>query len=819
MKKPPRGAAVGSPAILADRGAEAMRLGRFKEAMEVFKQLARQDPQPQWTHRLADAYAGRARALADKGMFKEAAIVLENTLAADGTVREPVLYLICLIRQGQYQKAARAASRCIGTDRGAEEAPGVADLAAALSLAVPVPAAAPANKLPVGVAWAELSRAAEAALGAWVRGKPTEEVDALLSPIPLRSPFGPLRLILKSLTMPADASGKAHGLLTMIPATSSFAAFRAAARATFAADSAALLDCWSGLSPAQQAFVAETRGLPPVATGLLGQILEAERRGPAALFALLVKPGLPLPAADVRIACLDLLPQVPSCLPQFERRFTPLSALEQDRVLALAAEAHGNWRQAQERWEAVVESLSRQPMSDTRLARAVVLRHLADLAQRHPEVRGALGTDAAAEYLERSLEADPDHLPATLTLVECYRNRDRPKDWHRATDRAAQRFPENTAILLHAIDSAVARSAYKKAAGVARRLLTLDPINQPARQRMIELQLAHARKQMRAGRTDLAGKTLSQAAEWEQPDAPSAPLRIGQALAMLRDQHPEAEASLREGVQLAGGGPAGWFRAVLEAALMGWPEQLRQPLHRELAAAQAIEPSREAILSLVGTLGQKEIRDGKRVVASILWRIDPWLQRGRGLGWSSAEFQTIAACFHQLDAFDILRAYAQDAMQRDPEDQAARFYRIVAQARGDSDRLTDAQATELCELMERAGDSQDFHMVNRVQRFLDGGATIPAGRQRMANAAAPDDFGVEDMEEFFGRAVADMAGMPEKEVRKLVTEFGRYRTIDILADIVADTPLGDVLSDQQVAQLCAVMVARATAGRPDTARR
>ena len=86
MKKPPPRGAIraASSLVLADRGAEALRLGRFKEAVEIFKQLARQDPRPEWTDRLADAYAGRAHALADKGMFKEAAMVLENTLAADG---------------------------------------------------------------------------------------------------------------------------------------------------------------------------------------------------------------------------------------------------------------------------------------------------------------------------------------------------------------------------------------------------------------------------------------------------------------------------------------------------------------------------------------------------------------------------------------------------------------------------------------------------------------------------------------------------------------------------------------------------------------
>ena len=93
----------------------------------------------------------------------------------------------------------------------------------------------------------------------------------------------------------------------------------------------------------------------------------------------------------------------------------------------------------------------------------------------------------------------------------------------------------------------MARSAYKKAVGFARRVLTLDPINQPVRQRMIELQLAHARKQMRSGRADLAGKALSQAAEWERADAPSAPLRIRPGpVAMHGEQNPDWEGRLRE---------------------------------------------------------------------------------------------------------------------------------------------------------------------------------------------------------------------------------------------------------------------------------
>ena len=68
-------------------------------------------------------------------------------------------------------------------------------------------------------------------------------------------------------------------------------------------------------------------------------------------------------------------------------------------------------------------------------------------------------------------------------------------------------------------------------------------------------------------------------------------------------------------------------------------------------------------------------------------------------------------------------------------------------------------------------------------------------------------------------AIAGMSGMPDKEVRKLVSEFGRNRAIDMLADMMANSPLGEILSDQQLANLCAAMVGRATEGRAQQARR
>ena len=108
-------------------------------------------------------------------------------------------------------------------------------------------------------------------------------------------------------------------------------------------------------------------------------------------------------------------------------------------------------------------------------------------------------------YLKKSLAADPDYLPALIQLIDLLRKNGQEKQWRALAEQAARRFPDESAILLRAIELAAAGKAYKKAAGFAHKLLALDPINRHARQRMIDLQIAHARKQMRANRLTSRG--------------------------------------------------------------------------------------------------------------------------------------------------------------------------------------------------------------------------------------------------------------------------------------------------------------------------
>src|SRR3954465_4767389 len=109
-------ARVASPDGLAQRGAEELQAGRFREAVESFRQLVKIEPRPEWREALATAYVGRGRTLAAKGMYKEATMVFDNATEPDGVIHEPLLHLACFGRWGNTAKAARLCSKFLDGD-------------------------------------------------------------------------------------------------------------------------------------------------------------------------------------------------------------------------------------------------------------------------------------------------------------------------------------------------------------------------------------------------------------------------------------------------------------------------------------------------------------------------------------------------------------------------------------------------------------------------------------------------------------------------------------------------------------------------------
>jgi len=798
---------------LAAKASEAMRFGDFKEAIELLKRLAKQDAQPRWRDMLADAYAGRARSLAARGMFDEAETALSKTAAADGTVREPLLYVQCLAKRGQLGKAFQHAVKYIGADLvPAATAARMAELTAALWLVAPVRVEAQADPSSELGRWAQSAAAAQQSLAAWVEGKPAQEIEPLLSRIPMRSAFRPLRLILKSLiTAPTDPA-RARQLLDGIAPESPFACWRDAAAAALPGEAQERSTNASPPSRAQCLFAAEVKGLPANQSQLLAEFVKAERGGAAALMSFLTSHAAALPAPEAKSACFSLLPRAPDRLRQVESTFGVLPEFDRARILALAAEAMNNWERAEEQWCVAAKAAELSADHESRLLAGVIYRHVAGLAETHEEIDGGV-TSPSIDYLERSLRADPDHLPAVLKLIGLYRTDGQDKDWHRLAEDSAQRFPQQSAILLQAVDSAIARKAYKKAAGFARRILALDPINQAVRRRMIELQISHARRQARSKRADLAWKELANAAEWERSDAPSARLCINQGLvAWELGNAADAEARLRRGVRLAGGGVVGWFCASVEHAQMKGAAASGAVLREELVRAQkAVAPAKEEILLAALAISDWEITEARKEIASLVFRIRGWLLQGASLAWSAAEIHPVCEMLRLAGVYDLLADYARLALLRTPDDATWKLYRVMARVKGDAERLSVREEDELMNLVEDAEARKDFHTANRIQRFLDSVPDFPKGaasHSARRGRSAKRIGSVDDIEERFISQLLAMSleETPPEMVERLVVKLGRERAISAVLERLRRTPIGKLFPVEDIRRVAEEMV-------------
>lgn len=771
----PRGARP-AEATLENRAAVALRRSDFSQAIELFKRLVKQDPRPEWRRALKEAYAGRARMLAAKGLFEQAEAALAKA-SAGGDCPDPLLWAQCLIKRGLWRRAATAAVDHIGKVAAPDAAP-LAELAAALWLAGPFPLTPRADNPEAG-RWAAQALAAHECLAAWTGGRPPSEVDELLGRIPLRSAFRAVRLVLKSVMTATGDPARARELVAGIPPGSPFASLRLALEAALPGGAAAT-------TAAQQMFAGEVRELPGAVNQLTAQWMKAERSGPGALLSLLTLNKQILPADDTRSACLALLPAAADQLRRFEGAFGALPPFERSRVLALAAQAKGDWGAAAARWNAAARSVAASGATDAQLSAAVIYRHLAELASEHREIGGAGSSKDQSpeiEYLKLSLTSDPDHLPAVLRLLRLYRARSEhggdASHWHGLAEDAARRFPEECGVLLQAMESAIARKAFKKAVGFARRALVLDPINQAARQRMIELHVSHARKQMRSRRTDLAARELAEAAAWEH--APSFLLHINQGLVGHALGDAGADAQLRRGVELAGGGVKGWFRAALEHALMNGGEAGAKRVGDELRRAQeAAAPTREAILAVAAAVTASDPGDS-RTVTALVSGLHGWLAGGGALTFTAREFHGVAEMFTRVGAFDLMGDYARAAAGRPGADEADaavfRFYTLVAGCKGSWERLPRRGKDELFEMEQDAADRDDFHMANRITRFMEatGGGASPRRRRR------PLDDDDDDLEAMLSFVMEHAMGSisPDVIVELLATRGVRRATAAI----------------------------------------
>lgn len=694
---------------LISRGDALLNSGGYKEAIDVYKQLLKREQRGEWRRRLATAYLERAKELAAKAMYQEAAVLWENIANLCGEVIEPESYIDWLMRAGQHAKAMRA-YRQFQTSLTASAA--TERLEASFAACLLTGNQEVIQALPPDSALRQQQALAQAALHSYCQGGEEASLRERLKGIGFRSPYRDFRQILNALVKLESDPAAALALIERIPAESPYSGLAAVVRTgARRGESQTLL----GLDHAQQEMAAPLLGLEQRQLKLLRQwSVVRQKSNDRALFDFIANN---LPAFDreqARRVCLAFLPAHPQGLKTYTRLFGPLPPFEVRRVQALQAEHERDSIRAERHWQACVDLLLQQKDNpDDRLAAALILRHMAELIE-----HSGLDTPqdmASCEYLEKSLELDPDDQATYLKLAEAHKQAGNIKDYHRWVEQGVQRFPADSQLLLAAVDVASERKAFKKAAGFAARLLELDPINNRARAILINSHLSHARKLIKSGKYALAEKELTNASQLEREGTRRGSVEITRGLlAHLLGQQDRMEHELRAGTALAGGNLQARLRLWVEACQLDLEPEDFQRYAQPLGDTSLI--GREEVLALVRLVNEYH-QEGTEFLATALENLEAPLKKAASQLSTEEDLLAVCESLQRVPHHELLEYFASLALKHWQRPLFV-YYQIYGRAEGTLEHVSDKDYQRLENAWQQAQQDQDHRSARLIDKFL-----------------------------------------------------------------------------------------------------
>jgi len=692
-----------------ERARRALTNARWKEAIDAYKRLLKTEPRDEWRGRLADAYLGRAAELAGKGMYKESLVFLEN-LSTLGCQRETAtLQAACLLLAEKTQQAVQLyldskqalprqqddllqslfAARLIAGDE---------------ELLQTFPEESPIVKH---------YRPVNEALNAWCAGN-DEEARRLLKTIPYRSPYRDLRTILTAALLQSSDEQAARELFSRVDQDSPFAGVMQVMRLA-APDGPKWLAAVSDLGPAAKKYAVASKGVDDKVFALFSRMQNGARSAKE-LFNLLIANTKLFDAETVRQVCAGLLPAYPAGAKRYTKQFGRPSEYDDARINALIAEQQSDWEKAFHCWHELLKIVS-EADEHNRLRSALIARRLADILKKHfppsPTTR-----EKMEKMLLFSLRLDPDDKPSHLALLEYYEEMEEDDLYRKCMDRAVKQFPEDSDILMEAIELALARNTFKKAAGYAKTLLRLDPINPHVRGALIRAHLSHARKQIKAKKFHLAEKELHEAEAIEREGRSTGIIQIHRGLlAFARNDVEAGEAAIEEACRRAGSHVTTYLRVVVEAERMGLSTRAVKQYHTLLKQSAAAAPDKEGILALMRIIDSYAI-ENEAPLERATALIAKYLKKGAGLDYQQEEVAALCSMLERLEEHDLLQAYAQQALKKWADEPLFVYYRLYGKCSGNQFLLRLTELDMIKDAMLLAMERNETDTVTRIHAFM-----------------------------------------------------------------------------------------------------
>ncbi|MEA3303436.1 MAG: hypothetical protein U9Q75_09210 [Pseudomonadota bacterium] len=702
---------------LEKRALQRVESGHFKIAIADLKELLKRERRAEWLEALATAYTGRAAELAGKGMLKEALTIWRNRTEICGKPINDPGYLELLLANDDLTGATEWLQQelpALQQDKNALHAVRCVCAARALGGMQGLVEAWPADD--------QLRKdlpAAQRALDAYCSGD-DGALETALKSLPFRSPFRELKSIFKVLLLLPDASRAAVEPLQKISADSPFYPLALGVRNALSTTPGSA----AGGFPANRLladFNHSLQGWSSETAAAANELPHQQKRANSVqLMRILHKHRQAFGQDFAKEAAMRLaIHAEPDCyravVDEYFKTFDIMDTFERGRCMALTYENDMDMsNEVVDQWGDALHSVDLMQTGsadDKSLAKALILRRMAEEIWKCMRYRA----DESIDYLERSLEFDPDHAESHILLVQRYRDQKRLKDARRVAALAESRWPEDPRVLIESAHNAIAGDAFHKAARIARNVLQFDPVNVEIKQLLFDAHIAHARKKIYDDTLKLADKELLQAVEWASADSNRGHIELLRGITAFKQGDKSAASSLIASACERLGVLRGRLMLAIEATSFSLkPAALRrisgikkQPEKYLSADIMAIVPHIEAAL----------LNAPEQVIDAAVDFI-PALKQGASLDYKESELIRLCELWRRHDCFrsELLEPYAAAGEHRWPDLLIFDFF-LVEATRTLNRPLSDENEDEMYNLLEDArilGDSRTAALIDQV---------------------------------------------------------------------------------------------------------
>jgi tetratricopeptide (TPR) repeat protein len=673
-----------APAELSARVEKALRENRTQQALELAKQLYKQDPSTRYKELLQRTYLARARQLRSMGYLRDAATVLENAAQMDG---EPAFL-----------------------EQLAEEVASAGDVRGALKILDRIPGSQAAPRV--------LGQAADAALREGKKGRSLlpeslqghfdliiqafeqaeagqdEQVRTSLQGIGLQSPFLEWKLLLRGLLAyyQKDDLRAIENWQRLSPER---LPARLAAPLRFSIDSAYRTAQPAATQPQLQAQADRLRGagLVPLLRAVQASLAH-EHKLPQAfrqIENLLPQLRREFPQVVPRLAACCYWAIISHGVPEDMRRYqrvfgTPADDPKLARLEALALEQRHELAEAHRFWQTfeqtVAQTLAAWPGDQGRRARALVWAHMAHNASSIPDVKDLPELPpflrnradrpkplkpSAEECFERSLELAPDQLATYADLVGYYEERQKPKKAEQAARRLLDRFPDHVPTLEKLGDLVMEKGEYAEALGLFERALKGNPLERRLRAKLGTAHLYYARTRAEAGAFDEARAEYQHALALEERGSKATALVKWAACEFKAGVPQRAEELLAQAHAEEGNRLAVAFSMLIEVIRLKLPRTLKTRFDKEFNALLAEPPTGPGAAALVNTAASHRLAGvtyyGQKTHEK---KVLTYLEKARNANFTEEELAKVCAALQALKAARLQQTYLQLGQVRFP---------------------------------------------------------------------------------------------------------------------------------------------------------